>query len=327
MVVLRQDRIELRRPAASDADAIAAAVVASLDSLIPWMPWATPAYDARAARAWIDDTEAESFVIIDDRDGELVGTCGLNAIDHLNRRANLGYWVRTDHQRRGIATTATRLLRDHALDTLGLQRVEITMSTRNHASRHVAERAGATHEGVLRARLHLHGQAHDAHSYSFTTSPPADTDIAEFDGDRTTLRHLFELADDSTLQIDQTLHLGHVLTARLGDDIVGIVHLVPTDDPATAEIRAIAVTEDHQRHGIGRALLDAAMTAARRAGRAHVVLATATADTSVLRFYQRRGFRLTHIEPDAFNPEAGYPNGISIDGVALRDRAWLRLDL
>jgi hypothetical protein len=47
---------------------------------------------------------------------------------------------------------------------------------------------------------------------------------------------------------------------------------------------------------------------------------------AVLRFYQRLGFRLLRIEPDAFTPEAGYPD-IEIDGIPLRDRVWLSLSL
>ena len=84
--------------------------------------------------------------------------------------------------------------------------------------------------------------------------------------------------------------------------------------------------ETHQHHGVGRALLDAAITTARSAGHTQVVLTTAT-DTTVLRSYHHHRFRLTHIRPDAFNPEAGYPTEITIDGIARRDRAWLHLDL
>jgi hypothetical protein len=54
-----------------------------------------------------------------------------------------------------------------------------------------------------------------------------------------------------------------------------------------------------------------------------VVLATAAADTGVLRFYQRLGFRLLRIERDAFTPAAGYPTELLVDGIRLRDRAWL----
>ena len=53
------------------------------------------------------------------------------------------------------------------------------------------------------------------------------------------------------------------------------------------------------------------------------MLATAAADTGVLRFYQRLGFRLMRIERDAFTPAAGYPTELLVDGIRLRDRAWL----
>ncbi|MBL7618776.1 MULTISPECIES: hypothetical protein [unclassified Frankia] len=46
-----------------------------------------------------------------------------------------------------------------------------------------------------------------------------------------------------------------------------------------------------------------------------------------LRFYQRRGFRFRAVERDAFTEATGYPAGIVIDGIELRDRVWLDLAL
>jgi hypothetical protein len=43
---------------------------------------------------------------------------------------------------------------------------------------------------------------------------------------------------------------------------------------------------------------------------------------------QRNGpFRMRSIERDAFTPATGYPDGIDIDGIPLRDRGWLDHDL
>ena len=42
-----------------------------------------------------------------------------------------------------------------------------------------------------------------------------------------------------------------------------------------------------------------------------------------LRFYQRQGFRMRSVERDAFTPATGYPPGLLIDGIELRDRVWL----
>lgn len=162
--------IRLRSPVEADAPALSAAVLASLPELTPFMPWATAAYDEAATMSWIrGELEAgEVRYLIVGADGEVVGTCGLNRLDQVNRRANLGYWLRTDRTGRGWATRATVLLARHGLTRLGLERVEILMSVENEASRQVAERAGATFEGTLRRRLLLHGVYHDAHLYSLT---------------------------------------------------------------------------------------------------------------------------------------------------------------
>jgi hypothetical protein len=58
-----------------------------------------------------------------------------------------------------------------------------------------------------------------------------------------------------------------------------------------------------------------------------LAVATAAADVGNLRFYQRLGFRMRSIERDAFTEATGYPPGIAIDGIELRDRVWLDRDV
>ena len=57
------------------------------------------------------------------------------------------------------------------------------------------------------------------------------------------------------------------------------------------------------------------------------MVATAAADIDNLRFYQRAGFRMRSVERDAFTAAAGYPFRANVDGIDLRDRVWLDLDL
>ncbi|MGL5096173.1 MAG: GNAT family N-acetyltransferase, partial [Planctomycetia bacterium] len=47
-----------------------------------------------------------------------------------------------------------------------LVRLEIVAAVDNHASRRVAEKAGAVFEGIARRRLLVHGASHDAAVYS-----------------------------------------------------------------------------------------------------------------------------------------------------------------
>jgi ribosomal-protein-serine acetyltransferase len=171
---LADDTVRLRTPVPDDAPKVAATVRGALPTLRPWMPWATEDYGIDDATAWITGTlepGAVPFVILDDH-GAIVGSAGLNQIDGLNLRANLGYWLHPDHTGRGYATAATRLVATHGLDHLGLQRIEITMSVENEASRRVADRAGALHEGIQRNRLRLHGRQHDAHMFAFLADGP-----------------------------------------------------------------------------------------------------------------------------------------------------------
>lgn len=168
-IELTDGRIVVRTPIEDDAPRVAAAVQASLAQLSPWMPWATDAYDDSMALAWIRDELEQAptvpLVIVDEA-GTIVGSTGLNRFDDLNKRANLGYWIRTDAAGTGLATAATRLVARHGIDTLGLQRIEIMMSVENEASRRVAEKAGAVYEGVLRNRLRLQDRQHDVHCFA-----------------------------------------------------------------------------------------------------------------------------------------------------------------
>jgi lactoylglutathione lyase len=146
-------------------------------------------------------------------------------------------------------------------------------------------------------------------------------------GPRGELRALFEEAEDSAQQLDAYLDAGEVLIALAGDRVVGHLQLTETVDADTTEIRNMAVDAAHRGRGIGRTLVRAAIDRTRAQGRSTLVVATAAADVGNLRFYQRAGFRMRSIERDAFSPGTGYAPETLIDGVELRDRVWLDLQL
>lgn len=148
-----------------------------------------------------------------------------------------------------------------------------------------------------------------------------------FAGDREALRPLFELAEDSAVQLDRYLTEGRMLVARMGPAIVGHLQLVDDGPDGHVQLKNMAVRADHQRRGIGGQLVRTAFRLLAAEGAMTVQVATAAADTGNLRFYQRQGFRIRSIERDAFTVEAGYPPGGEVDGIALRDRVWLDVDL
>ncbi len=98
------------------------------------------------------------------------GTLAYNAHRQI---AGIGYWIAQDRQGQGIATRAVTLLCEWALTNGGLKRIEALMDPLNLASRRVAEKAGFSAEGQLRAYLELDDRYTDALVYSLL-----DTDLA-----------------------------------------------------------------------------------------------------------------------------------------------------
>jgi GNAT superfamily N-acetyltransferase len=147
--------------------------------------------------------------------------------------------------------------------------------------------------------------------------------IEAYGGPRASLRSLFELAEDSAAELDSYIDAGRVLVATSAGEIIGHLQLTGTSDPRQVEIKNMAVREDRQGQGVGRRLIQAAVDLAAAGAVTTIVVATAAADIGNLRFYQRQGFRMRSVERDAFTPATGYPPGILIEGIELRDRVWL----
>lgn len=170
---LEQGPVVLRPSRSADAARLYEAARQSTAEVFPWMAWCHPDYSLKESRAWIkvtiqgwrDDTMFE-FTMNDPTDGSFLGCCGLSPISPSNPVFNLGYWVRTGQTGRGVATAATVLLTEFGIKRAGLTRIEILVATANLTSQRVAEKAGATREGVLRNRNLVHGKLQDAVMYS-----------------------------------------------------------------------------------------------------------------------------------------------------------------
>jgi ribosomal protein S18 acetylase RimI-like enzyme len=103
--------------------------------------------------------------------------------------------------------------------------------------------------------------------------------------------------------------------------------LVIDGDDGVAELRAVAVAESDQGAGVGSWLVEDVCTRLRARGIRRVVVGTATSGVRQLAFYQRLGFRLSHVERDFFTAEKGYPEGLSENGIPTRDMAWMDREL
>jgi RimJ/RimL family protein N-acetyltransferase len=142
------------------------------------VPWD---YSEAEAVAWIErgrhKREAGGVLplAVVERDGDLsaghddglpVGHVNLVGFGADGREAAIGYWLVPAARGRGLATAACGLLIDWGFDQLGLERIEFAILPDNAASRHVAERLGATAEGLRRDSHEAHGRRWDMAIYS-----------------------------------------------------------------------------------------------------------------------------------------------------------------
>ena len=139
--------LRLRRWVRTDAERLGRAVAESDEHLRPWMSWiAHEPLPLKERQALIDGWEQEwlaggDVVMGIFSEGRVAGGCG------LHRRIGpggleIGYWTHRAFLRRGIATSAARLLTDAAFVCSKITRVEIHQDQANLASGAVPRHLG-----------------------------------------------------------------------------------------------------------------------------------------------------------------------------------------
>jgi ribosomal protein S18 acetylase RimI-like enzyme len=91
-----------------------------------------------------------------------------------------------------------------------------------------------------------------------------------------------------------------ILLAGAGPDGIAVVRLRPAlwASGLDAYLEELYVVPDRRGQGIGRALLEAVMEAAREAGAVRIDLGTSVADTAAIGLYESEGFTNKEGEPD-----------------------------
>ena len=81
--------------------------------------------------------ERARLAVTDAASGELLGSVGLDRFAG-REAAEIGYWVKRDARRRGVALGAARLVVDWAFTELGVERLELLTYPGNEASQELA---------------------------------------------------------------------------------------------------------------------------------------------------------------------------------------------
>lgn len=146
---------ELRVLVEQDAPAIYQLIQADRLYLRQWLPWVDYTQSVEDERSFIRSSQVQyqenrsiSFAIW--YQGTIVGNIGFHPFDWSNRRVQIGYWLGSQYQGKGLMTRSCEALITYAFGQLKMNKVEIFCATQNTSSCAIPQRLGFTQEGIIR---------------------------------------------------------------------------------------------------------------------------------------------------------------------------------
>ncbi|MGW2602103.1 N-acetyltransferase family protein [Streptomyces klenkii] len=107
---------------------------------------------------------------------------------------------------------------------------------------------------------------------------------------------------------------GHILVADAGGRHAGYIRLVPPTPLAVnahvRQIQGLAVDDVFRGHGLGRALVRAAMEEARRQGATRITLRVLSHNAPARSLYEAEGFAVEGVLPGEFLLDGGYVDDV-----------------
>jgi RimJ/RimL family protein N-acetyltransferase len=90
------------------------------------------------------------FVVIDESNGKMISSIQVKSIDWSIPKAELGYYIDSAYEGKGIVAKAVRLIIDYCFTELKLNKLYIRTHAENISSIRIAEKNGFTLEGIIR---------------------------------------------------------------------------------------------------------------------------------------------------------------------------------
>ena len=151
---IAQHNIILAFPDTTHADNLFKVINNDRTVLSRWMSWTNRTQSIDDEKQFINYARVEIAkhhlllltIIVDN---QAVGMVDLHHIDRQNHTAELGYWLSSEFQGKGIITTAVNQLVSHAFNHMLLNKIILQVDSENHKSIAVAHRLEFVWEATL----------------------------------------------------------------------------------------------------------------------------------------------------------------------------------
>ena len=134
--------------------------IRALSSEKPPLPLSLEEIEARDKR-WLEERHEDSAWFAIDVDAELIGICGLHAIDHYQQLAEVGIRIGKDHWGKGLGQDAVRTLVEYGFRHLNLAKISLRVLADDERAVGAYRKVGFVEEGRLRAHAWYEGARHD----------------------------------------------------------------------------------------------------------------------------------------------------------------------
>ncbi len=163
--------IELALVQPSFASRYVELVKSDFEYLDQWLVWPEHCQTENSFLSFVskslhDYADGKSLTCAMIYDSDIVGNISLNSIQKDLKSAEIGYWLCSKYQGKGIVTRTVSALISMAFNQYELEKVQISAAVSNKPSRAVCERLGMTLEGVITNAENLNGRIVDHAIYA-----------------------------------------------------------------------------------------------------------------------------------------------------------------
>lgn len=154
IIEIRED-VFLKELEIEDAEHIFKAIDSQREYLGKWLPFVEFTKSVKDSLDYVNSVvtmpeECKEYQFSVFCGGDFAGLAGFKGTDRLNRKSEVGYWLREEFQGRGIITDSLRSLIKFGFSELNLNRIQIKCAPDNVKSNNIPKRLGFSFEGVER---------------------------------------------------------------------------------------------------------------------------------------------------------------------------------
>ncbi len=160
------DKLSLKMPKLEDAKSIFTIIDKDRAHIGNWLYWVEKTLSPKDTEANIveriekfNNKEAASFYAV--YENQWIGSVGFISLDKKNNEGEIGYWILSDFEGKGLMTECVKASIKYGFEELGLNRIVIKCNSKNTKSAAIPKRLGFTLEGTLRENRLVKDEYHD----------------------------------------------------------------------------------------------------------------------------------------------------------------------